>query len=86
MVLEEAERAEFRRHARQEGQSLSAWLKEAGRARIADKKSKPGFADQADLSAFFRRCDELAGDGIEPDWAEQRQLIDAAKRSGLPNS
>lgn len=84
VVLDEAERAEFRRHARLEGQSLSAWLKTAGRARIAEKQNQRPFTDPESLAAFFRRCDERAGSGTEPDWAEHRRLLEESKIRSLP--
>lgn len=75
VVLDEAERAEFRRYARLEGQSLSAWLREAGRARIAEKQCSPKLTDKESLAAFFARCDQHAGIGSEADWTEHKRLL-----------
>ncbi|MGY6554313.1 MAG: hypothetical protein ACXIUM_07295 [Wenzhouxiangella sp.] len=86
VVLDEAERAEFRRHARLEGQSLSAWLKTAGRARIAEKQNQRPFTDPESLACFFKQCDERSGSGTEPDWAEHRRLVEESKIRGLPTA
>lgn len=84
VVLDERERAAFRRQARLEGLSLSAWLREAGRERLSEQEGMPRFADRESLAAFFERCDRHAGEGKEPDWAEHRQVIDASRGEGLP--
>ncbi len=86
VVLDEAERAEFRRHARLEGQSLSGWLREAGRARIAEKERSPGLTDRESLAAFFARCDEQAGKGSEADWAEHKRVLERSIRQDLPEA
>lgn len=84
VVLDERERAAFRRQARLEGLSLSAWLREAGRERLSEQERMPRFADRESLTAFFERCDRHAGEGKEPDWAEHRQVIEASRGEGLP--
>lgn len=84
VLLDERERAEFRRQARLEGQSLSAWLRDAGRARLRERERLPKFSDSDALGAFFERCDAHAGSGAEPDWAEHRRVIDASRGEGLP--
>lgn len=83
VVLEETERAEFRRQARLEGQSLSAWLRQAGRARIAEQASTARFSSPESLAAFFQRCDRRADSGTEPDWAEHRRVAEDSRRRGL---
>ncbi|PKL96414.1 MAG: antitoxin [Gammaproteobacteria bacterium HGW-Gammaproteobacteria-8] len=86
VILDESERAEFRRQARQEGQSLSAWLREAGRERIRTREQAPKFTDRQSLAEFFDCCDRHAGEGREPDWAEHRRVIDHSRRAGLPEA
>ncbi|MDT8449071.1 MAG: hypothetical protein RQ847_02755 [Wenzhouxiangellaceae bacterium] len=86
VVLDERERAAFRRQARLEGQSLSAWLREAGRARMRDREHEPKFADRESLAEFFARCDEKTGPGVEPDWTEHRRVIESSRRQGLPET
>jgi len=86
VVLDEREREAFRRQARQEGQSLSAWLREAGRARLKEGESKPQFSNPEALAEFFARCDDNAGSGVEPDWAEHRRVLEDSRRQGLPEA
>jgi len=86
VVLGEHERAAFRRQARLEGLSLSAWLREAGRERLREQERMPQFVDRESLAAFFERCDRHAGEGREPDWAEHRRVIEASRSDGLPQT
>ena len=86
VILDERERAEFRRQARLDGQSLSAWLREAGRARMREQEHKPKFADLESLAAFFERCDKNVGSGTEPDWAEHKNVIESSRQQGLPEA
>ncbi|MYD66493.1 MAG: hypothetical protein F4X26_11025 [Chloroflexi bacterium] len=46
-----------------------------GRAR-----SRP-FESDAELEAFFRECDEIAGPEREPDWHEHVAVINEPRRS-----
>ena len=81
LTLEERER--FRRHAARAGRSLSAWLKEAGRARIAELAARTGGATVEKLRALFRECD-LREKGREPDWAEHLATITRSRRTPTP--
>jgi len=84
VILDERERAAFRRQARLEGKSLSAWLREAGRERLREQSYLPRFADRAALAGFFEQCDDDAGAGVEPDWSEHRRVIEGSRTDGLP--
>lgn len=42
------------------------------------------FESEADLEAFFRQCDEIAGPEREPDWHEHLAVINESRTSGLP--
>ena len=86
VILDERERAEFRRQARQEGQSLSAWLREAGHERMRARERAPKFTDRKSLAEFFERCDRHAGAGPEPDWVEHRRVIEQSRLEGLPEA
>lgn len=84
VVLDEAEREEFRGAAQRVGLSLSAWLREAGHARL-DEEERPGRIDSlAELDAFFAECDRRAGGGREPDWERHLEVIAASRKSGAP--
>jgi hypothetical protein len=83
VVVDERERAAFRRQARVEGRSLSAWLREAGRDRLRESQRRTCFDDRASLDAFFDRCDQLEGPSREPDWSEHLQVIEESRRQGL---
>ena len=80
VLLDEAEKEEFRRLAEREGKSLGEWLRAAARDR-ADAMARDERIDSvADLDAFFQRCDRRAeGHGPEPDWDVHKAAIEASK-------
>jgi hypothetical protein len=80
VIVDAQEREAFRRCARSQGVSLSTWLREAGRRRLAEEA--PGrLADPAALRAFFDSLPE--GDhGVEPEWSEHQAVIEASRGSG----
>jgi len=81
VILHEAERDELKRLAREDGVSLSSWLREAGRARAAAAKQKTVFRSASDLELFFAACDERES-GREPDWKEHLRVIDNSRSQG----
>lgn len=82
VILEEAERDELKRLARAEGLSLSAWLREAGRARAEAARDRQRFSSTAALERFFAACDQREP-GREPDWEEHLRVIDRSRSQGL---
>ena len=84
VILDEADREVFRRRAEAEGLSLSAWLRQAGRDRLA-AQPQPKLATPKDLRAFFARCD-VREKGREPEWREHLEVIERSKRSGASGS
>ncbi|HSF16234.1 MAG TPA: antitoxin [Vicinamibacteria bacterium] len=80
VILEEEEREAFRQMAESQGLSLSAWLREAGRARLADVRSRR-IRTLDELRRFFEEIDERE-EGVEPDWAQHRDVIEMSKSSG----
>lgn len=81
IVLDEAEKQRFRRHAERRGTSLSAWLREAARSRADREEEEPSLDDLESLDAFFDDCDGIES-GPEPDWEEHKRRIDRSVRSG----
>jgi hypothetical protein len=84
VILGEEERAAFARRAAAEGQSLSAWLREAGRQRLLARTS-PLLQSPDALRRFFDALPE-AGSGREPDWDEHLATIAASRREGLAST
>lgn len=83
VIVDELEREAFRAQAAAEGRSLSEWLREAGRQRLA--RGRPDRLRTAgDLEAFFAACDARE-EGREPDWDEHLRRIQESRRSGLPD-
>jgi hypothetical protein len=80
VLLDELDREAFRRRAEAEGLSLSAWLRQAGRDRLA-ARPQPKLATRKDLRAFFAACDAREK-GREPEWREHLGVIERSKRSG----
>ena len=68
VVLDEREHAAFRATATAAGESLSEWLRRAGRERM-EREQRTRLTSVADLRDFFRSCDEREIGG-EPDWSE----------------
>jgi len=83
LVLAEAEKALFEQAARKEGQTLSAWLREAASEKLA-RTTPPTLTTVADLEAFFERCNQRE-EGREPDWEVHRQVIEASRGDGIPD-
>lgn len=81
VLLEENEKEVFQRQARQEGLSLSAWLKEAGKERLRARSGPSRIETREDLRAFFSTCDAQE-EGGEPDWEEHLATMEHSKRSG----
>lgn len=81
VILDEAEREAFRSVAEQEGLSLSAWLRQAGKDRIAAKTQQKTIRTGKDLRRFFKACDAQKS-GREPDWEEHKKVIARAQMSG----
>lgn len=82
VILDEAELSLFRSRARKESKSLSAWLRDAGRARLAADDQRRLLDDTAALRDFFKACDRREGDGAEPDWDEHKAVLAASYRAG----
>ncbi|GMR24438.1 MAG: antitoxin VapB23 [Acidobacteriota bacterium] len=80
VLLDEEEREAFRKSAEQQGLSLSAWLREAGRARLAAARCG-GIRSVEELRLFFFEIDKQEH-GTEPDWEQHRDVIQRSRSSG----
>ncbi len=74
ILVDEAERERFRREAQREGKSLAAWLRDAGRDRLATAESRLQLRTLEELRAFFAAC-AARETGREPDWDEHHRVI-----------
>jgi len=83
MVLAEEEKAVLERAARNEGMSLSAWLRMAAREKL-EAAALPSLDSEGELSAFFAECD-LREVGREPDWPAHKEIIETSKGQGIPD-
>lgn len=80
VLLEQAEKHRLERGAKHLGTSLSAFMRDASLARLAELEAKKPFTKQ-ELREFFKRCGKLES-GREPDWQEHLQVIDASIGQG----
>ncbi len=81
LLLEPSERERFVRAADRCGESLSTWLRRAGRERL-EREDRSGVMSVSELRAFFADCN-ARDDGVpEPDWDEQKRVIECSVRSG----
>jgi hypothetical protein len=85
VIVEEAEREAFRSVAEQEGLSLSAWLRQAGKDRLVAKTQQKTIRTPKDLRRFFKACDSQ-GSGREPDWVEHKKVIARSRASGTTDT
>lgn len=85
IVLDRAEKEQFQRRADREGKSLSAWLRDAARAQLADEAARESLDSEESLEAFFRDCDARE-QGEEPDWPAHRRVIEKSMTSGAAES
>ena len=83
LVMPDDDRELFVDQARREGMSLSAWLRMAARKHLESSRSIKRFESPEDVRAFFRRCDELDGPEVEPDWSEHLRAIDESRSRGM---
>lgn len=83
IVVAAEDRAAYRAAADRQGLTLSAWLREAADAKLAEQEAA-ALATVEDLDQFFAACDEREGDGPEPDWSEHRAVIEASRRTPEP--
>jgi hypothetical protein len=83
VILDEAEVSQFRSRARKESKSLSAWLRDAGRALLVAGEQRRLLDDAAALSDFFKACDRREAGGAEPDWDEHKAVLGGSYRAGV---
>jgi hypothetical protein len=83
VILSEAEREAFRTQAAAEGKSLSSWLRDAGRTRLADLERRP-LRTADDLRRFFEALPDQ--EGVEPDWEAHLRVIGDSRRGGASST
>ena len=82
ILVDEAEKALYRRQAEHEGKSLGAWIREAAREKLEVASSRRRIETTDDLRDFFEACDKQEG-RPEPDWTEHSKVIDQSRGAGL---
>jgi hypothetical protein len=82
VILDEVDKARFRRQAEREGKSLGAWLREAAEEKLATASDARRIESLEDLEAFFAKCDDRET-RPEPEWAEHRRVIGRSRLTGL---
>ena len=75
------EKAAFRKISEEEGLSLSAWLRQAGMSRLAERKQRMKIHTVEELRAFFQACDQRET-GDEPDWEDHQRVMKKSVCSG----
>lgn len=84
LVVREEEKERYRRSAEEAGLTLSEWLREAAREKLASKAYAGRIKTVEDLDAFFAECRARhEGEGPEPDWEDHKKAIEASIRSGI---
>ena len=86
VILEDDELAAIRTRARQDRSSVSAWMREAARERLAATE-RPRLTSSKELRAFFLASDAQETDAErEPDWDEHLETMDRSRRKGRGKS
>ena len=83
LVMADDDRDRFVHQARQEGMSLSAWLRAAARERLEKRRSVKLFQSPEGVEEFFRSCAALEGPETEPDWDEHLRVISESRGRGV---
>ena len=83
LVMADEDRDRFVHQARQEGMSLSAWLRAAARERLEKCQSVKLFQSPEDVEEFFRSCASLDGPETEPDWSEHLGVMNESRGTGV---
>lgn len=79
VVIDAAEREAFRAQAQRDGQSLSEWLREAARERLARAGSRT-LRSRDDLESFFAALDDARSDDRpEEDWEVVKARISRSR-------
>ena len=82
LVMADEDRDRFVHQARQEGMSLSAWLRAAAHERLKRRLSVKQFQSPEDVEAFFRSCAVLKGPETEPEWNEHLRVMSESRSRG----
>lgn len=77
--IPDEDRNRFVQQAREEGLTLSAWLKAAARKRLEDRQRSELFESPEDMKKFFMACDTLEGPEVEPEWDEHLRAINESQ-------
>jgi hypothetical protein len=85
IVLDAVEKERFRARAREEGKTLSEWLRDVARQALLRGQEGSEIRTVQELREFFARCDARE-QGTEPDWESHRRQIDESRRHGLPDA
>ena len=85
VVLDSREKAMFKTAAKQQGMSLSAWLKACAYTALEEQKRRRKPESKEALRAFFKACDEQE-QGTEPDWQAHKRVIEQSITSGISDS
>ena len=83
LVMSDDDRERFVDQARQEGMSLSAWLRAAARERLEKRQSVKQFESPEDVEEFFKSCAAFDGPEVEPDWGEHLRVMDESRSRGV---
>ena len=83
LVMADDDRDRFVHQARQEGMSLSAWLRAAARERLEKCQNVKLFQSPGDVEAFFKSCAALEGPETEPDWDEHLRVMNESRGTGV---
>ena len=87
VILSDEEALRLKGQAQRDGQSLSAWMREAALTRLHDEEARSYPRNRAEMETLFAECDRYDRQGeTEPHWDEHLAAIEASRLKGLPES
>ncbi len=82
LIVSEPDRTRYAAAARDEGLTLSAWLRSAATDRLRSHERADAFRTENDLWRFFADRDAEVAAGPEPDWERHLEVINASRNRG----
>lgn len=82
LIIRDENHNRYNYQARQEGMTLSAWLRAATDERLEKAAKIQPFGSIEEIEAFFVECDNRETDGSELDWELHLSILDEVLKQG----
>lgn len=82
ILVDDEDKARYRRQAEREGLSLGAWLRQAAEEKLAVARKRVRFETVEELRSFFEECDARESEP-EPDWMRHVEVVERSRSEGV---